>query len=330
MADETNPSRKDPRKKPRLGRGLSGLIINSTEPAQASDYQPVPSQPVAAVPPQTPAPGEKLREIPLDHLAPNPYQPRQDFDEQEMASLADSIRSQGMLQPLVVAQSSDPSAEQPFILVAGERRLRAARRAGLTTAPCVIRPATAQQMLEWALIENIHRADLNPVERADAYRTYIDRFGLSQEQAAERLGQPRSTVANYLRLLDLSDDIRRLLSLGRLSFGHGKVLAGLLAQPARQLALARKAATEQLSVRALEELVTAALRDAGVERPAQRRRSSKPPYIRDLEEQLSQTVGTRVVIRPARAKNSGRIVIDYYSLDDFDRITGALGAKLES
>ena len=312
--------------RPRLGRGLSSLISTSALAPPADPvgpdaaYQPVRlSQAVGA---EHVAVGTV--EIAVDDISPNPYQPRREFDPQELTELADSIVQQGILQPLVVVRPSSPEAPTPFVLVAGERRLRAAKLAQLNKVPCVIRHASPQQMLEWALVENIQRSNLNPIDRAGAYRQYIDRFSLTQSQAAERLGQPRATVANYLRLLELCEDIQSMLCTGQLSFGHAKVLAGLAGQPARQLELARKVLQASLSVRQLEQIVEAGPASVG-RAPAALERRPKPPYLRDLEERLTAAVGTRVLVQPGRAKHAGRIVVDFYSLDDFDRIAGRLG-----
>ncbi len=327
MTSHAKPAR------PRLGRGLSSLIVNSAEEDDDKAYQHVTGLPPVG---HVPAVGEvagkstdRLVDVPVDQIGPNPYQPRQAFNEDDLAALAESIQQQGVLQPLVLAPSTAPHPEHPYVLVAGERRLRAAKRLGRQAVPCVVREATPQQMLEWALVENLQRTDLNPIERAEAYRSYVDRFDLTHAQAAERLGQPRPTVTNYLRLLDLQLDVQAMIASGELSFGHAKVLAGLLAEPQRQLALARRAARDQLSVRELERL--AAEPAAGAEEPPRRRPApEKPPYLRDIEEQLCQAVGTRVAVRPGRRKHTGRVVIDYYSLDDFDRIVAALGVALES
>lgn len=319
--------------KPRLGRGLSSLITNSAataEPAPASS-QP---QPAATAVPGTyvpvPAPhagGEAIRELEIDRITPNPLQPRRQFDAEQLAQLAQSISQQGILQPLVVANSADGDGH-PFVLIAGERRLRAARQAGLAKVPCVIRAATRQQMLEWALIENIQREDLNPVERALAYRDYMDRFKLSAPDAAQKLGQPRTTVLNYLRILDLCDDVQKMLLDGSLSFGHAKILASLAGDAERQAVLAKRVVAEALSVRQLEALVAAGASPA---RPAEPRPARvKAAYLRDLEDQLTRAVGTRVSILPGKAKHSGRLVVEYYSLDDFDRIAKNLGVTVES
>ena len=342
--------------KPRLGRGLSSLIspvITSQEPQRVQSYEGVvggtpcaansvsatayvserqtekvsdaAEVPVTAVSTSAEAPAGP-REIRVDDISPNPYQPRREFTPEELNELADSIRVQGVIQPLVVCPANGAAAT-PFVLIAGERRLRASRQAGLTAVPCVVRQATPQQMLELALIENLQRADLNPVERAVAYRDYMDRFNITQQEAAERLGLPRATIANTLRVLDLSDDVQKLLLNGKLTFGHAKVLAGLVHRSELQLSLAQRVANEDLSVRQLEGLIEVATTHPG--RP-RREPKQKQPYIRDLEDQLTATVGTKVFILPGRAKNTGRIMIDYYSLEDFDRITENLGLKLQS
>ncbi len=335
MSSSSNLS--DPKR--RLGRGLSSLIRTAapTAPAAASagaDEQYQASNDVhvegskAAI--AVPAEG-KPREIAIDQIANNPHQPRKSFDETQLAELAQSIRQEGILQPLVVTASriaSQFDPNKPFTLIAGERRLRAAVRAGLSTVPCVLREATERQMIEWAVIENIQRADLNPIERGMAYREYMDRFGLTQEEVAQRMGQPRATVANYLRMLDLSDDVQALVSKNLISFGHAKVLAGLAGQPERQLKIAQRVVAEGLSVRLLETAVTGEPKDAGKDKKSKDAApagAAKPAYVRDAEQRLTEAVGTRVTILPGRAKNTGKIVLEYYSLDDFDRISTALG-----
>ena len=317
MSTGLNPKR-------RLGRGLSSLIDDSSDAPASSD-------PTSTRNPQPPAPQTgKPREIPISEIAPNPYQPRRTFDPTELAELAQSISLQGILQPLIVTDSKIidgvDNIEKPFVLIAGERRLRAAKQANLVTVPCVIREANQQQMIEWAVIENIQRADLNPIERGQAYRDYMDKFSVNQQEVSERLGQARGTVANYLRMLDLCDETKDMISSGQISFGHAKVLASLTETEnrSRQVKLARKVVSQGLSVRKLEELVSQEPREASQTKPA----AGKPAYVRDIEQQLTEVVGTRVVILPARAKNTGKIVVEYYSLDDFDRISGSLGLKI--
>lgn len=320
--------------KPRLGRGLSSLMAGSPAFAAAEQdlSQPEVVQTAVAAVETVSAPTERHsgtpREIPISEIAPNPYQPRREFRPQDLEDLAQSITQQGILQPLIVAAAEHTDAPTPYVLIAGERRLRAAKLVGLATVPCVVRHATRQQMLEWALVENIQRADLNAVERAVAYRDYMDRFNLTQAQIAERLGQARATVANILRMLDLCDAVQKMLLNDQISFGHAKVLAGIVNQPERQVGLAQKVVQEGLSVRQLEGLISNDVTPSAVA-GAEKVVKVKPPYLRDLEEQLTQVVGTRVLVVPGRGKHTGRIVVDYYSLEDFDRIAGSLGLKTE-
>ena len=317
--------------KPRLGRGLSSLIPQASVAAELpSEYQPS-HRHTTASPDNLPADlplhaSARGLDIPIDQIGPNPFQPRRAFNDAELDELADSIARQGILQPLLVRPASDPTAQNPYVLIAGERRLRAAAKAGLAAVPCIVRQATNQQLLEWALVENIHREDLNPIERASAYREYIDRFGLTQIQCAERLGQPRATIANYLRLLDLESATQALIAEGGISFGHAKVLVALGGPPARQLAIARRIVREGLSVRQVEQIVASAHHPADSPTPSASTHA-KPPYIGDLEERLSSAMGMRVTIQSARRKHTGRVTIQYYSLDDFDRIAAALGVK---
>ncbi|MBS3821472.1 MAG: ParB/RepB/Spo0J family partition protein [Planctomycetes bacterium] len=307
----TNPKR-------RLGRGLNSLIRQSG-PANAA---------AAQHPAETPSQlrGLTVQELAVEAIQPNPYQPRRDFDPDALAELATSIAQEGVLQPLIVRPDDDG-----YIVIAGERRLRAARDAGLATVPCIVRNASQQQMIEWAMIENIQRAELNPIERAQAYREYMDRFDLTQAEVAQRLSQPRTTIANHLRILDLHDDIQQFIADGQLSFGHAKVLAALSEDFGRQLQLARQIVGEGLSVRKLEEKLQDS--PAGDGKHARGTKGDgkggqapqKAAYVRDVEEQLTQRVGTKVAILPSRKKNQGRIVIDYYNLDDFDRVASLLG-----
>lgn len=318
---------------PRLGRGLSSLIRSSTiSETDSPEYQPVDEpapadvSPIERQPIQTTA-GSVIM-VALSDLKPNPSQPRHLFDEQALAELADSIRLHGVLQPILIARAPDGECDHPYHLIAGERRLRAAELAGLAEVPCIVKSASGREMLELSLIENLRRADLNPVERSKAYRDLMDRFNLTQEEVARRMGEPRATVANYLRILDLCDSVLSFIIAGAVSFGHAKVLAGLAGKSDVQTRLAQQVARENISVRQLEELVKSAQR--GELPQAARHIPPKPAYLADVEHQLTQTVGTKVTIRPGRAKNSGRIVIEYYSLDDFDKIVASIGAKIES
>ncbi len=317
--------------RPRLGRGLSSLIRNSTAlETNSPEYQPVSVDEVAGEhrPIQTAAGG--ILVVPIKDIRPNPAQPRRKFDRQALLELSDSIRLHGLLQPVLIVRSPDGEGDFSYRLIAGERRLRAAEQAGLAEIPCIVRPASNREMLELSLIENIRRADLNPVERANAYRDLMDRFGLKSEEVAKRMGEARTTVANYLRILDLCDSAQSLVISDEISFGHAKVLAGLAGKPDIQARLAQRVADDRLSVRQLEALVKAAQKGHPLTDDGKRTKVSRPAYLTDLEGQLAQAVGTKVSIRPGRAKNTGRIVIDYYGLDDFDKIVAALGAEIES
>ena len=325
--------------KPRLGRGLSSLInpaasyVIEDQPVEAVSSAGSPAAQAGQVThgqtaAQTASPTPI--ELPVEQISPNPYQPRREFKPLELQELCDSIVQQGILQPLIVARSEQTDAATPYVLIAGERRLRAAKLAGLASVPCVIKFATRQQMVEWALVENIQRENLNPLERALAYRHYMDRFSFTQVQIAEKLGQARATVANFLRLLDLPSDTQELLSHGKISFGHAKVLLGLN-NPAQQEALAKKVAQDDLSVRQLEGVIAVLQMQANPQAAADKKSAkAKPPYLRDLEEQLTHVVGTRVIIHQGRSKNSGKLVVEYYSLEDFDRISKLLGLQVQS
>ena len=318
-----------PRNRPALGRGLSSLIVNT-------DHTPdIPEISLTKDAPQAPA-GERM--IPVKMITPNPHQPRRQFKPEQIAELADSIKQQGVLQPLLVAPSNN-NGQEGFLLIAGERRLRAATQAGLTEVPCVVRDATPQQITEWAMIENIQREDLNAVELAEAYRDLMDRFNFTQAQVAEKLSVPRGTVANYLRVLDLEDSVQSMLVEGSLTFGHAKVLAGLAGHADRQRSFAKRVVEQGFTVRQLEGVIEAedlarqgvpVEADAGETKKTDGRKKDVDPHIRDLQDQLTRHLGVKVRIKPGRAANAGRLVIDYYSLGDFDRLLEQLGATLES
>ncbi|MFQ5492399.1 MAG: ParB/RepB/Spo0J family partition protein [Phycisphaerae bacterium] len=251
-------------------------------------------------------------------LTLNPYQPRSEASSEGVASLAASIRSSGMIQPISVR-----IVDGKLQIIAGERRWRAATLAGMDQVPVIVREADDRQMLELALVENIQREDLNPIDRARAYGVYCDRFELTVDQVAERLGEDRSTVANYLRLLDLEDDICAMLADGRLSMGHARCIVGV-ADAATRMRLAQAAVVNQLSVRALEEIIRRekkglARKGDGEGRPV------KSAHVRELEHCLGVATGTKVTVQLSKKKGSGRMIIEFYSLDDFDRISGLLG-----
>ena len=298
-----------------LGRGLQSLIrpIISDRPEITSVSS------VATAPSNFPPDKElhnSLREINIDSIRPNPYQPRTIWDERELADLAESIKTNGVVQPIIVRP-----AGTGFELIAGERRLRAARLAQLTTIPALVRQATDEQLLELALVENIHRADLNPIERATAYQNYLNTFSLTQSEAAERLGENRSVVTNYLRLLDLPDEIKQMLVNGQLTMGHARAMLALPTDELRRK-LANRAMAGRLSVREVERLVRRYLANAEQTKTTNR---SKPAHILDLESKLSGQLGTRVTIETRKNGQRGKIVIEFHSLDEFDRIAESIG-----
>ncbi|MFQ6048785.1 MAG: ParB/RepB/Spo0J family partition protein [Phycisphaerae bacterium] len=254
------------------------------------------------------------RSIAVSAIAPNPFQPRNRPEQGQLAELAESIRRNGLLQPVVVRQRG-----ASFELVIGHRRWQAAQQAGLAEIPAVVRQASDEQMIELALIENIHREDLNPIDRANAYWQYKQRFGLTAEQIAERVGEDRSTVANYLRLLELPEHVKSLLADGSLGMGQARALLGL-AEPSQQIGWATRIIRQGLSVRQVERLVQ--------QHKAGRAEKKKRPLIREIEDRFAAALGTPVQILEGRKRNSGRIVIHYRSLEDFDRIVQRLGVEL--
>jgi ParB family chromosome partitioning protein len=254
------------------------------------------------------AAGRGSQEIPIDRVSRNPHQPRNHFDEAETAELAASIATHGVLQPIVVAASADGGYE----LVAGERRLRAARMAGLTHIPAVVRETSGGDPLELALVENVQRADLNPIDEASAYRELIDRFGLSHEAVARQIGKSRVAISNALRLLDLAPETRQAIAEGRISEGHGRALAAL-SVPELQRAALQVVIDRHLSVRQAEELVRRR-RDGG---PMRQRRPLSGD-LADLEAQLRGLLATKVGI--VRTRRGGRLVIDFYSDEELDRL----------
>jgi len=262
--------------------------------------------------------------IPVGTLKPNPLQPRTSFTDAELQSLAQSIKRNGLLQPILVRYHSGE-----YQIVAGERRWRAAKMLGLSTVPVFIREADDEQALELAMVENLQREDLNPIERAHAYASFCTRFGLNAEQVAERLGEDRSTVSNYMRLLDLNGEIQALVAAGQLSMGHARCLLGIQDSGRRRL-LAESVARNELSVRALEDVVRR-------ERGPRSEESCLPggnairrsAHLQDLQVRFEQALQTKVTIYEGKKKGTGRVVIQFFSHDDFDRIAERLGVGAE-
>ena len=294
-------------KRKALGRGLRALIPDAP-PADAPPAEPA----VAAGAP---------REIDIDLLRPNPDQPRQAVDDAKLDELARSIRTHGVIQPIVVTERE---GEPGFEIVAGERRWRAAQRAGLLRVPVVVREMPHTRRLEVALIENIQRENLNPIEEAAAYRQLADEFGMTQQQIAEAVGKERATVANYQRLLGLPGEVRADVAAGRLSMGHARALAGL-DDAGEQLTVARRIREGDLSVRAAEELVK------GAGRPKPERKTDPAPadvHVRAAEERLRLSLGTRV--RIVQRGKRGRIEISFTSEDEMQRLYEQLVGGQES
>ncbi|HVW21644.1 MAG TPA: ParB/RepB/Spo0J family partition protein [Opitutaceae bacterium] len=298
--------------KSRLGRGLTGLI-SAAKPAAAPAATPAP-----AAPPPPPAAG--YREIELQLVEPSPYQARKDIAPEALQELAESIRSEGLLQPIVVRQVGDR-----FQLVAGERRWRAFQQLKLKSIPARVVEASNASAAALGLIENLQRADLDPIEEAHGYASLIRDFDLTQETAAERVGKGRATVANALRLLALDGEIQGYLAKGLLSPGHAKALLGL-EDPAERTVLARRMIADGLSVRAAEKLSQEAKASRG--RPGGRRRglpAADAAVIEGLEKKLTSHLGARVAVLHAPKK--GRIVIEYRGNEDLQRLLEKLGLK---
>lgn len=276
----------------RLGKGLGALL---------GDYV------------ESPQEDEGILEIPVREVDPNPFQPRREFSPEALAELAGSIAENGLLQPIVVR----PAGER-WQLVAGDRRLRAVKKLGWTAVPAIVRPVDDRAMLVLALVENLQRHDLTPLEEAEGYRQLMDQFGLSQKEVAERVGRDRSTVANALRLLALPSGVRRLLDEGRLSAGHGRALLGL-SDERLILALAREAAEKGLSVREVEERVRLGRGDGQRRKLARPAARSGDPQVRRIVTDLGRIFGTAVQVRMT-GKGAGKIEIPFRDAQDFERI----------
>jgi ParB family chromosome partitioning protein len=281
-----------------LGRGLSALIPGAVEEGT----------------------GTGLFEVPVNAIAPNPRQPRTVFDEETLSALALSIQEVGVLQPIVVRRTADG-----FELIAGERRLRAAKAAGLATIPVVVRESDDTESLREALIENIHREDLNAIELAEAFRELLEELGLKQETLAERLGMSRSHIANTIRLLQLPAEVQQLLAGGKIQAGHGRALLSL-GDAEAQRTLAVRIAAEELTVREVEELVRNYLEHPTAAEGSKPTLKAVPEPVEnplaEVEEILSEQLATRVTIQMGRRR--GKMVIEFGSADDLDRIVSEI------
>jgi ParB family chromosome partitioning protein len=306
-------------KRKHLGRGLESLLgpaIGSIE----SDAIPVKSinTPKKIEFPIDIEVRNAIQHVPMDQIEPNPYQPRMTWNDAELNDLCESIKANGLIQPILLRKT-----ETGFQVIAGERRLRASKLAGLEKINALVRDASDEEMLELALVENIHRANLNPIERALAYQRYQETFDLNQTETAKRLGEDRSVVANYLRLLGLPKDVKEMLVSNELSMGHARAILAL-PTPDLQRKLAARAMTGRLSVREVEKLVRRSLEGGSTEpKPAKVR----PANIIDLENKLRSVLGTKVQINARKNSKRGKIIIEYYSLDEFDRLTAKMGLE---
>lgn len=256
--------------------------------------------------------GAEPSEVDLNSIIPGPMQPRTNFDEAALDRLADSIKTHGVVQPLLVRRRADG-----FELIAGERRWRAAKMAGLERVPILVRDVADKDLLEIALIENIQREDLNPIEEAQAYKRLIENVGLTQEALATRVGRDRSYITNYLRLLRLPDDLQQLVKDGQLSTGHARTILGV-SQEDLQRKLARQVIEQGLSVRATEQLVQKAATDRPARAP--RVQQAVDPNIRAAETKLRRALGTQVRILQLGTEGHGRVEISFYNTRDLDRI----------
>lgn len=296
-----------------LGRGLGALLggQNSPETTQAPTDSPPETQ---SVPPET------VRQVSIDSVQPCPSQPRKDFERQPLEELAESIKVNGILQPMVARTTEGGQLE----LIAGERRWRAAQIAGLETVPVIVREASDSQVLELALVENLQREDLNPIEEAQGYALLMEAFNLTQEATAQRVGKSRAAVANAVRLLNLSEPLQTHLRQGRLSVGHAKVILGL-DDAQQQTLVANRVIKESLSVRETEDLVDK-LQGASTSKTAPQPTSqTRGVHVTSLENRLKEKLGTKVSLTYRDGK--GTLTIKYFSDDDLERILNILDVE---
>ena len=324
------------RRKGGLGRGLASLI--PTGPADGSDEAgrlgPRIGDAAADIllggPPTGTSAGSTdigavYREIDPALIEPNPRQPRQVFDEEALAELVHSIREFGLMQPIVVRAVDGAPGGPRYQLVMGERRWRAAQSAGMTAIPAIVRETDEDNLLRDALLENIHRVQLNPLEEAAAYQQLLDEFGVTHDELAVRIGRSRPLISNMIRLLRLPIPVQRRVAAGVLSAGHARALLSLEGGPDAQENLAARIVAEGLSVRATEEAVTLANRSDASQPAAPRRKPIQMPGLQDVAEQLSGAFDTRVTVSVGKRK--GKIVIEFGSVDDLQRIVGLMNSS---
>lgn len=288
----------------RLGRGIDALFEDIHQHTVEKDQ-------------------DKIQEIDLDDIRPNPHQPRHNFDPEALKELADSIKQSGVLQPIVLRASSVSGYE----IVAGERRVRASRLAGLTTIPAIVRQLSEEEMIELAVLENLQREDLTPLEEAEAYNMMMAKLDLTQSQVAQRLGKSRPHVTNSLRLLKLPQTVKDMLNQKEISMGIARTLLALK-DKSKIIPLAKRALEEDMTVRSLEKVVSQANGEQSKQKTKTSKPTPKPNYIRASEDRMIETYGTRVTIHH-RQSGSGKIEIDYHSEKDLTRILDIMDITID-
>ena len=282
-----------------LGRGINALFADFDEEKEAD---------------------EKVEELQLDEIRPNPYQPRKNFDEENLKDLSDSIRKNGVFQPIIVRKSSVMGYE----IIAGERRFRASKLAGKDSIPAIVRAIDDEQMMEVAVLENLQREDLSPLEEAEAYSTLMKNLKITQSELSERLGKSRPYIANYLRLLDLPREVKAFVQDGKLSMGQARTLLALKDKD-KLVELAKKTVKENYTVRQLEQIVN----DMNGKKKVKKYRKKKlSPYLLQSQDRLQEKFGTKVAIKANEKTGKGKIEINYLSTEDFNRILDVLNIEL--
>jgi len=304
-----------PQKRSALGKGLESLL---------------PSRPAATVPTiqatvvEAPPTGKPL-EIPVDHIDRNPYQTRTHFDEARLDELATSIKASGVVQPIVVRKGGTggkPEDADRYTLITGERRLMASKKAGKATIPAIVREVSNVQAMEMTIVENLQRADLNPMEQAHAYHRLSRDFHMTQEQMAERTGKDRASVSNFLRLLKLPESVQQLVATGELTFGHARALLAL-DSPEAITAAAQKVLALHMSVRGTETYIQGLINPDSKPKPAAKDLPAQDPNVREAQDMLRRTLGLKVTIDDKKGR--GKVIIEYSGIEDFDAILTALG-----
>ena len=282
-----------------LGRGINALFADFDEEKEAD---------------------ENVEELQLDEIRPNPYQPRKNFDEENLKDLSDSIRKNGVFQPIIVRKSSVMGYE----IIAGERRFRASKLAGKDSIPAIVRASDDEQMMEVAVLENLQREDLSPLEEAEAYSTLMKNLKITQSELSERLGKSRPYIANYLRLLDLPREVKAFVQDGKLSMGQARTLLALKDKD-KLVELAKKTVKENYTVRQLEQIVN----DMNGKKKVKKDRKKKlSPYLLQSQDRLQEKFGTKVAIKANEKTGKGKIEINYLSTEDFNRILDVLNIEL--